>query len=191
MSLDNYNDKPPETPCKRVLRCQQSLPPPNNSQYLGDTVVSHANLSVIPPLIMDKLVDAGNINMLLDCFSNLESEYNPLQKFQTVAAALFPLWLEMEPFFLDFPKGAEDGHKVLVTLCDFIKPFAPPSSTCISPAPLPVEIPPTPTLDIDITMAVDAPSNHECMPTPHPTQKGKMKAVAMPPLAPLDRKSVV
>ena len=180
-----YDDKPPETPRERILRCQQSLPPPDNSQYFEDTVVSHANLSVVPPLIMDELVDAGDVNMLLGCFSDLEGEYNPLQKFQMVAAALFPLWLEMEPYFLDFPKDAEDGRKVLVALCGFIKPFTPPSPVCISPAPLLVEIPPTPTLDIDTTMAVDAPSDHERTPTPHPTQKGKMKAVVTPPPAPL------
>ena len=128
--------------------------------------MSHANLSVIPPLIMDELVDAGDVNMLLGCFSDSDETYNPLQKFQTVAAALFPLWLEMEPFFLDFPKDAEDGRKVLVALCDFIKPFTPPAPVRISPAPLPVEIPPTPTLDVDTTMAVDAPTDHERTPTP-------------------------
>ena len=147
--------------------------------------MSHANLSVVPPLIMDELVDTSDVNMLLGCFSDLEGEYNPLQKFQMVAAALFPLWLEMEPYFLNFPKDAEDGCKVLVALCNFIKPFTPPSPVRISPTPLPVEIPPTPTLDIDTTMAIDVPSDHECTPTPHPTQKGKMKAVAMPPPAPL------
>ena len=168
-----------------MLHRQQSLPPPDNLQYLEDTVVSHTNLSVVPPLIMDELVDAGDVNMLLGCFSDLESKYNPLQKFQTVATALFPLWLEMEPYFLDFPKDTEDGRKVLVALCNFIKPFTPPSPTCISPALLPVEIPPTPILDIDTTMAVDAPSDHKHMPTPCPTQKGKMKAVATPPPAPL------
>ena len=147
--------------------------------------MSHANLSVVPPLIMDELVDASDVNMLLGCFSDLEGKYSPLQKFQTVAAALFPLWLEMELYFLDFPKDAEVGRKVLVALCDFIKPFTPPSPVCISPAPLPVEIPPTPALDINTTMAVDAPSDHERTPTPRPTQKGKMKAVATPPPAPL------
>ena len=134
---------------------------------------------------MDELIDAGDVNMLLGCFSGSNETYNPLQKFQTVAAALFPLWLEMEPFFHDFPKDAEDGHKVLVALCNFIKPFTPPSPVRISPAPLPVEIPPTPALDVDTTMAVDAPSDHECTPTPRPTQKGKMKAVTTPPPAPL------
>ena len=54
-----YDVKPPETPHKCVLRCQQSLPPPDNSQYLEDTVMSHTSLSVVPPLIMDKLIDAG------------------------------------------------------------------------------------------------------------------------------------
>ena len=128
-----YDNKPPETLRECVLRHQQSLPPPDNSQYLEDTVVSHANLSVVPPLIMDELVDAGDINMLLGCFSDLESKYNPLQKFQMVTAALFPLWLEMEPFFLDFPKDAEDGRKVLAALCDFITPFYPPPPLFISP----------------------------------------------------------
>ena len=91
----------------------------------------------------------------------------------------------MELYFLDFPKDAEDGCKALVALCDFIKPFTPPSPIHISPAPLLVEIPPTPALDINTTMAIDAPSDHEHMPTPCPTQKGKIKAVATPPLAPL------
>ena len=180
-----FDDAPPETRQERQLHCQQSLPPSVTSQPVEDTVVSHANLSIVPPLIMDELVDAGDVNMLLGCFSDMDEAYNPLQKFQMVAAALFPLWLEMEPFFLDFPKDAEDGCKVLVALCDFIKPFTPPSPTHISPAPLPVEIPPTPALDVDTTMAVDAPSDHKHMPTPHPTQKGKMKAVATPPPAPL------
>ena len=73
-----YDDKPPETPHECVLHCQQSLPPPNNLQYLEDTVVSHTNLSIVPPLIMDELIDAGDVNMLLGCFSDLESKYNPL-----------------------------------------------------------------------------------------------------------------
>ena len=180
-----FDDAPPETRQERRLRRQQSLPPPATSQPVEDTVVSHANLSVVPPLIMDELVDTGDVNMLLGCFSDSDETYNPLQKFQMVAAALFPLWLEMEPFFLDFPKDAEDGRKVLVALCDFIKPFTPPSPTRISPAPLPVEIPPTPALDVDTTMVVDGPSDHERTPTPRPTQKGKMKAVATPPPAPL------
>ena len=132
-----FDDAPPETRQERRLRRQQSLPPPATSQPVEDTVVSHTNLSVVPPLIMDELVDAGDVNMLLGCFSDSDETYNPLQKFQMVVAALFPLWLEMEPFFLDFPKDAEDGRKVLVALCDFIKPFTPPPPLVSPPLPLP------------------------------------------------------
>ena len=179
-----FDDRPPKTRRERVLRRQQSLPPPDNA-FIDDLPAVHAPLTVVPPLIMDALVDTGNVNMLLGCFKDLEDTYEPLAKFRTVAAALFPLWVEMEQHFVDFPKDANDGRAVLVALCDFIKPFTPPSPIRISPAPLPVEISPTPALDIDTTMVVDAPTDYERMPTPCPTQKGKMKAVTTPPLAPL------
>ena len=74
----SFDDAPPETRQECRLRRQQSLPPPVTSLPIEDTVMSHANLSVVPPLIMDELVDAGDVNMLLGCSSDSNETYNLL-----------------------------------------------------------------------------------------------------------------
>ena len=98
-----YNDNPLPTP---YTQCRH-----DENVYAEDYIATHANMLNIPPLIKDILVDAGNINKLLGCFDN--GEYAPLLKFQTIAAALFPLWVE-----IDISKNAQDfPHKVSAACC--------------------------------------------------------------------------
>ena len=167
-----YNDNPPPTP-PTWHRHDENV-------YAKDYVTTYADMSTIPPL------DAGNINELLSCFN--DGKYTPLLKFQTVAAALFPLWAEIDlpENTQDFPHKVSAAHHALLTLCKVIQPFPQATPPHVSPVPLLVEIPPTPLNTVSpawlqavvsstdtpprgpTAMVVDLPSGPEWTPTPCP-----------------------
>jgi hypothetical protein len=90
--------------------------------------ISHADIQVIPPLIQDTLVDAGDMNALLGVFQ--DGEYSPLQCFQMVVAVLFPLWAEIDipENAQDFPHELREAHAALHALCTVILPCSDPLS---------------------------------------------------------------
>jgi len=159
-----------------------AIPEPYSFQdlvYAGPRLGPH---SPIPPLIRAIDIDEGDINVLLGSLTDLPFPTT----FKTLLGSAMALWAASAP-----DAATIDHHGLDTAIDSFMDFLSPPCSlpTAISPAPLPVDIPPTPRFsdpllpsplprDKDAIMAsgdsLDIPSSHLRTLMPRPLEKGKM-----------------
>jgi len=159
----------------------------SNLTYADSPLEEHGATSYhppIPPLIKADGINKGNVNMLLGSLTDLPFPTT----FKSLLGSAMALWAVLAP---DATTIGQHGLDTAIDgFMDFISPSHPPP-TAVSPAPLPMEIPPTPYFsdpmlpsplphDEDAIMASgdssDMPSSCIHTPTPHPLEKGKMQA---------------
>jgi len=133
----------------------------------------------IPLNISAEGIDNSDVSLLLASISELPFP----TAFKMLLASSMALWAASAP---DVATVRSLGLDTAIN--GFLSFIGPTPPTAISPAPFPVDIPPTPSLSAsplalpppsgdDDTLMADTSSSHLRTPTPHPLEKGKMRAL--------------
>jgi len=155
-----------------------AIPGPYSFQDLVFAGPQSAPTTPIPLLIHAVGIDEGDVNVLLGSVTDLPFP----TAFKTLLGSAMALWAASAP---DAAAVSYHGlDKAINSYMDFLQtPRHPP--TAVSPAPLPVDIPPTPCFSEpllpsppprDEDTIMDTSSSYICTLTPRPLEKGKMRA---------------